>query len=192
MSVNVKNAYNFLDYCTDKGFLNKNTVVARKTACNALFSILDDSQQSVEYISKNLASIATRYERKNPHKYTARSLEVYKSRARQTIDDFSNWNLDKTKWEDSKTSIKTTRQRKINRNNTRGASSNKQKINQSSNQENQPRTLSLPVSQKTTIKVELPIEGITIDELRKLGLFLFPYCKDFTNDKANEWPLATV
>lgn len=77
----------FLDYLSQKGLMNKGTVVARKAASNNMLSILDQSESS-DLRKIDINDLATRFGHLKGSKYTPKSLQVYKSRLGKALDDF--------------------------------------------------------------------------------------------------------
>jgi hypothetical protein len=77
----------FLDYLADKGLGNKNTIVARKAACNKMLSILDGNEAS-DLRKIDLDQIATQFANLEGSKYTPESLQVYRSRVGRSLNDF--------------------------------------------------------------------------------------------------------
>ncbi len=49
------------------------------------------------------------------------------------------------------------------------------------------RRVSFPIRSDFSIEMVLPPEGITLKELHRIGLFLYPYCQDIDPDTMR-WP----
>lgn len=77
----------FLDYLGKKGLMNKNTVVSRKAACNKMLSALDQDEL-IDLRKLDLDVVAQRFSNLQGGEYAPKSLRVYKSRVRSSLDDF--------------------------------------------------------------------------------------------------------
>ena len=77
----------FLDYLSEKGMVNKNTITSRKGACGKMLSILDSDEQS-DLRDLDLEEVAIRFNNLEGQKYTPQSLQVYKSRVSTSLSDF--------------------------------------------------------------------------------------------------------
>ncbi len=195
MHTPISEVFNFLDYTVNKNFLNTNTAGSRKTACNNLFNVLDDDQKCVEYITKNLDSVVHRFSIKNKDKFTGQTIEVYKSRVKNTLDDFTAWSKDKAAWERSvisRTKQSTSKAKDENVSTGKSRNQNKAQEQEESPQGKPSRKLSFPVSTGFEVKVEIPFEGLTSAELNRLGMFLLPYCNDISSESWNaaNWGLV--
>ncbi len=99
MSIHTDEIFTFLSIAEDKGFLNANTVQARRTACSKLFSVLeDDEQRTVEYVRDNLELIKTRFQHLN-NDVRGQTVDEYGRRVAFVINDFTKWKTDRAAWE---------------------------------------------------------------------------------------------
>lgn len=195
----ITEVFKFLDYTVNKNFLNTNTAGSRKTACKNLFDVLDENEKTVEYVAKNLDSVVHRFGIKNKDKFTGQTIEVYKSRVKNTLDDFDSWTTDKAGWERnvigrSKTSSAKPKEEKPSAG--KGKQSGARRPEAAAPAEEATyssgkatRKLSFPIRPDFEAKVEIPMDGLTSAELRRLGLFLLPYCNDLSSENMNpaEW-----
>jgi site-specific recombinase XerD len=77
----------FLDYLSDKGLVNKNTILSRKAASNKMLAILD-SGEAADLREIDLDQVATRFGHLKGKGYSPQSLQVYKSRVATALTDF--------------------------------------------------------------------------------------------------------
>ncbi len=91
----------FLDYLSNKGLLNKNTAISRKASCNKMLGILGEDE-TADLRGIDLDQVETRFANLVGTKYTPKSIRVYKSRVKTSLDDFfrykenpANFKLDK-------------------------------------------------------------------------------------------------
>jgi hypothetical protein len=201
MSTPIAKVYDFLDYTVNKSFFNTNTAGSRKTACRNLFDILDENEQTVEYVTANLDSVVHRFNNRNKEKFTGQTVEVYKSRVKSTLDDYLAWTNDKAAWERSvigrskQTSSKPKEEKASQKKQPKGAASTPETPFVKAQEEQgskRTRLLSFPIRPDFEVKVEIPAEGLTSLELKRLGYFLLPYCSDISaeNWNAADWGLV--
>ena len=89
----VTGAREFLDYLMDKGLLNTNTGGGMKSACEKVFSVLDENEkQSLRGL--NVESAVKRFANKNPGVLSPDSLGVYRSRVQKVLELLEKFNLD--------------------------------------------------------------------------------------------------
>lgn len=82
--------YGFLDYLANKGLMNSSTAASRKAACVRVLSVANaDEREDVRSIDIN--DIMTRFQRLEGSKYTPESLNVYKSRLKNSIEDLKRF-----------------------------------------------------------------------------------------------------
>ena len=55
---------------------------------------------------------------------------------------------------------------------------------------NAVRRVSFPIRPGLNVEMTLPAQGLTLKELQRLGLFLYPYCTDIDQDRSPWTPLA--
>jgi hypothetical protein len=89
----VTGAREFLDYLINKGLLNANTGGSMKSACEKLFSVLDENEkQSLKGLDVDAA--VKRFANKNPGSLSPDSLGVYRSRVQKVLALLDRFNLD--------------------------------------------------------------------------------------------------
>jgi hypothetical protein len=174
----------FLEFAGDSSILNEHTVNCRLTACNNLFSILTEGEDSIDYILQNLEVLIHRFRNKN-NLVQASTLKVYKSRVKSSLEDFRAWTKDALAWEktvnDKSRILQQHKANKLraptavmeNRAPEPIAGEGAEKSVPSSGQK-----MSFPIRPNVNVEVVLPPEGLTLKDLLRLGLFLYPYCKD--------------
>lgn len=184
--------YGFLDYTEEKGFLNKNTALSRKTASKKLAAILEPTEQSPEFMRDNLPTIKGRFQNLN-QKVTGATIEEYARRLKLVLTDFFAWKQDRAKWEREVTGRGANVNRATPQGNTKKKESHTVKTKSVVNDNaaatnpnpdsNLYRRISFPIRPGTEIAIELPSDLITMEELQRIGLYLLPYCKDFASNK---------
>ncbi|OAN73454.1 hypothetical protein A8B82_02855 [Sulfitobacter sp. EhC04] len=92
-SYSVENLERFLRYLEDKGLMPKQTVVARRAACNKMLGILEVDERS-DVRKLDLDSVFTRFSNLEGRSYTPDSLKTYKSRVFKAIKDFITYTDD--------------------------------------------------------------------------------------------------
>jgi hypothetical protein len=89
----VTGAREFLDYLINKGLLNANTGGSMKSACEKLFSVLDENEkQSLKGLDVEAA--VKRFANKYPGTLSPDSLGVYRSRVQKVLALLDRFNLD--------------------------------------------------------------------------------------------------
>src|ERR1700733_4930856 len=88
----------FLEFAGRKSILNEHAINCRLTACHNLFSVLNEEEDSIDYILKNLDLLINRFRNKN-NNVRASTLKVYKSRVKSSLEDFRSWSADPFAWE---------------------------------------------------------------------------------------------
>jgi hypothetical protein len=205
----------FLEFAGRKSILNEHAINCRLTACNNLFSVLNEDEDSLEYILKNLDVLINRFRNRNTT-VQASTLKVYKSRVKSSLEDFRAWSADPFAWERAITD-KARAAGKENRKERKKKpvpAAPQAEVSASApepapapapvevtieplpaRRENpirpeislSGRKVSFPIRADFCVEVVLPEEGITLKELHRLGLFLYPYCKDIDPDQTS-WP----
>lgn len=199
----------FLEFVGRKSILNERAVNCRLTACNNLFDVLNEEEDNLDYIMGNLDLLVHRFRNRNPN-VRASTMKVYKSRVKHSIEDFQSWSADPFVWErqvSEKAKLLERGQRKslraarkisepvedaIARKVATQALSELGELEVDTAEDtaetvDRARKVQFPIRSGTTVEVTLPAEGLTMKELRKLGMFLFPYCTDF-DAVAKDWP----
>jgi hypothetical protein len=86
-------AKKFLGYLIDKGLLNSNTGGGMRSACEKVFSVLDeDEKQNLNEL--DVDSAVRRFVNKNPGALSPDSLAVYSSRVKRVIEMLKRFNSD--------------------------------------------------------------------------------------------------
>lgn len=181
----VNDVIEFLNIAASKGFLNDNTVVARRVACNKLFEILEPDQRTVEYVEENLDILKGRFTNLNKD-VRGNTVEEYVRRVRIVLDDFKAWKADRASWE-RKTAAKQNRSASEGEKIAKAEKSKgkpeqvKQEnvANGSAPPVSDARTVTFPIRPDFELAVTLPRAGITVDEVKRLVYFLLPYAKDW-------------
>ncbi len=169
----------FLDIAQKQGYLNDNTAQARKTACSKMFSVLEEGQQSVEYVRENLAVIKARFQNLNKE-VRGSTVEEYSRRVQIVLNDYAQWKSDRAAWERASANRATSA-----RDSTPAGEKVRNGKEQPKASKPQPdpnpdaRTVSFPLRSNFEISVTIPREGITVSELKRLAYFLLPYAKDW-------------
>lgn len=186
MTTSLDEPIEFLGIAASKGFLNDNTVNARRTACKKFFDILDDEQKNVEYVLEHLDVIKARFMNLNKEVAGA-TVDEYARRVKLVLDDFTAWKDDRSGWERAQAAKQT----------ARPAGDGEKKAKPKAEKKAQPqeqakpnpgtafasdtamRTVEFPLRKGVDVKISLPRDGITMAELKKLAWFLLPYASDF-------------
>jgi hypothetical protein len=182
----------FLDIAVKQGFLNDNTVAARRTAVNKFAEILDPENRTVEYLRDNLDVVKARFSNLNKE-VRGNTVDEYARRVVLVLDDFTEWKADRAGWE-RKVSAKASRPagdgEKIVKLKTEKKTETK---DSGSTPPPNPsvRVLTLPMRSDFEVEIKVPREGLTRQELRKLVYFLLPYAPDFEPDESprNVFPM---
>lgn len=184
MTTNLNEMIEFLTIAAEKGFLNDNTVFARKTACKKFFDILEPGQKTVEYVRDNLDVIKARF--LNLHKnINGNTVEEYARRIKLVLNDFTSWKKDRAAWEKSISARQNSRP--TNEGEKKGSQKTENAKKQSQNSEHttaqqakqNTRIVKFPIRPDFEVSIEIPAEGLTTTELKKLLYFLLPYAKDW-------------
>lgn len=175
----------FLEIAIKKGYLNRNTGTARKTACTKLFDILEEDEDTVGYVFNNIDTIKGRYLNLHPEDVSGTTVEEYKRRCMLAIKDFTDWTKNRAQWEQKvqnkskkQTSSKTTAKTKV-----------KKIIKLEESKISLTHELNFEIDGKK-VKVSLP-KNFKRKDLMHLGHHLAPYCEDFFNDNGSvepAWP----
>ena len=195
----VQDVLKFIDYLEAKSFVPKNSAFGKKAAISKFTEGLTTEESTVEYLSQNFDSVAHRFRTKNTGAIQGSSLETYESRTRAAIEDYKLWVADAAAWEkqhvakksgkasgaasksSAKPKAKVSMKGKIDSAELQG-STDDSKLNPTM------RKLVLPIGEIDFI-VEIPNKGFTIAQLTRLGMFLAPYCEDFSPSRT--WNLVT-
>jgi hypothetical protein len=189
----------FLEFAGRKSILNEHAIHNRMTACHNLFGGLNEEEDNLDYILKNLDVLVNRFRNKN-NNVRASTLKVYKSRVKSSVEDFKAWSADPFAWERAVTD-------KAKAAASSERAKEKEKEKEKAKHPIQParaakkmmegermllpdhplpesakgegaRHVSFPIRPDFCVEKTLPTVGITQKELQRLGLFLYPYCQD--------------
>lgn len=185
MTTNLNEMIEFLTIAAQKGFLNDNTTYARKTACKKFFDILEPGQKTVEYVRDNLDVIKARF--MNLHKnINGNTVEEYARRIKLVLDDFTSWKKDRAAWEKSISARQNSRpinegEKKARSQKTEATKKQSDDSKHTAAQETRlnTRVVKFPIRPDFEVSIEIPSEGLTTSELKKLLYFLLPYAQDW-------------
>lgn len=185
MATTLSEVIEFLTIAGDKGFLNDNTVVSRKTACNKFFDILEPDQKTVEYVNENLGVIKKRFSNLNKD-VRGNTVDEYARRVKVVLSDFSAWKTDRSGWERSVSNRQSSRpandtEKKPNPKKPEKAKTDAETHDQTVKEEANldERLVSFPIRPDFELTIKLPRAGLTVSELKKLVYFLLPYAQDW-------------
>lgn len=187
MATSLDEPIEFLGIAASKGFLNDNTVNARRTACKKFFDILDEDQKNVEYVRDHLDVIKARFTNLNKE-VAGTTVDEYARRVQLVLNDFTAWKEDRSGWERAQAAKQTARPAGDGEKKAKTAKPEKKpQVQETPNVNNggsftsdtAMRTVEFPLRKGVDVKVSLPRDGITMAELRKLAWFLLPYAADF-------------
>lgn len=189
----------FLEFAGRKLILNEHAVNCRLTACNNLFSVLNEEEDNAEHILKNLDVLVNRFRNRNTNVQPS-TLKVYKSRVKSSIEDFKAWSADPFAWERAVTD-KARAQSLERKNHKKKAPKAKEKAAtpveeivetiveaavETPRTNSGARRVSFPIRPDFAVEMTLPPEGLTLKDMKRIGLFLYPYCTDIEPDF--RWP----
>ena len=182
----------FLEFVGKKSILDEHAIHCRLTACNNLFSMVNEDEDNLEYILGNLDLFINRFRNKSKSVNEA-TLKVYKSRVKSSLEDYKSWSNDPFAWErklnDKKAAAQT--QRRVKKP-SKGVKQNPDCVKAAPEKEEIAeapvveiktqckglRKVSFPIRANFNVEVLLPEDGLTLKELSRLGMFLYPYCQD--------------
>jgi hypothetical protein len=168
----------FLKIAADKGFLNENTVGARRTACNKFFDILEAGQKNVEYVLANLDIIKSRFSNLNKD-VAGTTVDEYARRVQLVLNDFAAWKADRAGWERGVAAKQNGRPGGEGEKKARAPKAEKAAPAEAPKGNPAERVVTFPLRKDFEFKTALPRDGITMLELRKVLWFLLPYTTDF-------------
>ena len=192
----------FLEFAGRKSILNEHAIHNRLTACNNLFGVLNEEEDSLEYILSNLDVLVNRFRNRN-NNVRASTLKVYKSRVKSSIEDFKAWSADPFAWERAvtdKAKAAAANDKHKDKKPTKAVKATKQSVAAVESEESSAEVLlptsgvrhvSFPIRKDFCVEMTIPPEGITLKELKRLGLFLYPYCQDI-DPSAAPGPLSEL
>ncbi|MFM8314514.1 MAG: hypothetical protein ACKOA8_09540 [Deltaproteobacteria bacterium] len=193
----------FLEFVGKKSILEEHAIHCRLTACHNLFSVVEEEEDQLEYILKNLDLFINRFRNKSKSVNEA-TLKVYKSRVKSSLEDYKAWSNDPFAWErklnEKKAANHIQRRTKKSPKVSKPSETKSVEVETSPQEEtsvpevkilNQPtRKVSFPVRPDFNVEVVIPEEGLSLKELNRLGMFLYPYCNDIET-VTPMWPNLT-
>jgi hypothetical protein len=194
----------FLEFAGRKNILNERAVNHRLTACNNVFSVLNEDEDNLDYILGNLDVLIHRLRNKNPN-VRASTLKVYKSRVKSSLEDFKAWSADPFAWErevivrakaqglEGRKEKQAAKRAKRSAALAAEATTAAEPAEKPAVRESAPSALPseglrvrLPIRPDFSIDIVLPKDGLKLKELHRLGMFLYPYCVDV--EVTGPWP----
>lgn len=189
----------FLEFAGRKSILNEQAINCRLTACHNLFSVLNEDEDSTDYILQNLDLLINRFRNKN-NNVRASTLKVYKSRVKSSLEDFRAWSADPFAWERAVTDkarangMESRREKKEKKEvgvpvEPKQETKKKKTVDREVADRPTPsvgstRMVSFPIRANFSVEMSLPADGLTLKELQRIGLFLYPYCTDIDQEKS--------
>ena len=184
----------FLTIAERQGFKNPNTVQGLKTACNKLFSILEPDQQTVQYVSENLATIKVRFQNLNKD-VRGQTADVYVRRAEQVIAEYRHWKEDRAGWErDAAASARPAgsdgeKPKQKTEKPKQQTTSEAPKPQAAANEDDTDgRWVTVPLPSGFEVRVRIPRQ-VQLAEVRRIAYALLPYAHDWDMDST---PARTV
>lgn len=172
----------FLEFVGRKSMLPGQTVNCRLTACNNLFSVVQEEEDSIPFLLENLDVLTHRFRNLNQN-VRASTLKVYKSRVKNSLEDFRAWSADPFLWE-RELSQKTKSQNTDRRHKAKKESGAhrttalENKVSSDSALPSGARQIRFPIRPDFSVDITIPSEGLKIRDLHRIGMFLLPYCED--------------
>ncbi|MDE2938640.1 MAG: hypothetical protein OXR67_06935 [Chloroflexota bacterium] len=90
----------FLDFASQRGLMKKASVVSLKTACNNVFSVLDEIE-AADVSACDLESVIQRYQNINSMKVRPETMVTYGQRVKYAVTEFIKYNEDPANWKPS-------------------------------------------------------------------------------------------
>jgi len=198
----------FLEFAGRKLILSEQAINCRLTACNTIFSVVNEDEDGLDHILGNLDVLVNRVRNRNPGVQPA-TLKVYKSRVKSSIEDFKAWSADPFAWERAITdkAKATTQERKRERpaalprpkkakratqaprvpEGEENSDSAQAPVFDAALPDRSARHVSFPIRTDFAVEMTLPPGGLTLKDMQRIGLFLYPYCVDIET-KGFQWP----
>lgn len=193
----------FLEFASRKNILSEQAINCRLTACHNIFSVLNEEEDNLDYILGNLDILINRFRNKN-NNVRASTLKVYKSRVKSSLEDFKSWSADPFAWERAVTekakqiANEPRKERKAAKPAVaKTVKKAEEEVSLSDSEEGteiisthrlkNANRVTFPIRKDFSIEVVLPSAGITLKELHRIGLFLYPYCTDL-DPETIQWP----
>jgi|GEM_PF-3156907 hypothetical protein len=173
----------FLAYVAKKNLMKPATINSWKASCNQVFSILEDEERKDISLEK-LENIFNRFENKCSLKFTASSLQTYKSRVKKAVQEFLEFKNNPATWKPSLSqrpgkSNKSKNQADINDDSE--SVLNEQADGENISDKNNREILShkFPLREGSTINILGVPRDLKLIEAKRIGAFLATLCEDF-------------
>lgn len=89
--------FGFLDHIAQRNLVKKGTAHSLKSACSAVFSVLDEEEQQ-DVLALDLDSVFYRFENARSLEVTPRTMQTYRQRVRQAVADFGRYQDSPSTW----------------------------------------------------------------------------------------------
>ena len=87
----------FLDFAGNKGLMTKTSAQSLRSACTAVFSILDDAETD-DVFTMDLDALFHRYENIKGMEVSPNTMKAYRQRVKQAISDFERYKDNPSQW----------------------------------------------------------------------------------------------
>ncbi len=179
MSHNTEELIDFLGIVERKGLLKPNTAQGRRTACSKLFTVLEDDERTVEYVSGNLEIIRTKFQNLNKE-VLGSTIDEYVRRVAIVVADFTKWTEDRAAWEREIAAKGTKANGEGNEKRERASKQKAVKVVAAATADNpEARTVKIQLRSGFEVSVTLPRQ-LTMADLRHIGWALTPYAEDWS------------
>lgn len=89
--------FSFLDHVAQRNLVRKGTAQSLKSACSAVFSVLDEEEQQ-DVLAIDLDGVFYRFENARALEVTPRTMQSYRQRVRQAVADFGRYQDSPSTW----------------------------------------------------------------------------------------------
>ncbi len=94
----------FLNWAGEKGMMKKSSARALKSACNAVLSVLDESEAQ-DVLAIDTQAVVRRYENIHSLEIRPGTMRAYKQRVVYALEEFTRYDQDKAGWKPSGSQI---------------------------------------------------------------------------------------
>lgn len=192
---------NYLEFARDKEWITDDAMHCRLTACNKMFTVLEEDERNADYVLKHLNVLTQRFREKNKGA-RPNTVKVYKSRLKSSLEEFLSWSQDPIGWEHSIEQLQK-QGRGEGRSGKEGISAgqspgkrlsailkdrkkavrNERLLLRRGVGAVSPRKVSFPLRSDFELEMTVPQDGLTAKELLRIGLFLYSFCADRGEDR---------